>query len=290
MSFSEPEEVIDEDSNDQDTGILGFEGNNFEVDQGSNATKEETEITFKDATSNFVETQPRDGSVYFDSLRGDPAFANYIKRMMAKELKDERDREKKQRVVAPRTPKNSALPPVIQKSPARHTFPGTVNHNKNKGNNMVKSPSDTTLYAPALNKTEGGHKQIAVKRILNDQISGDNNNGVTHDFDKLNLDEQVNQFIEGIKQQLQDKRVIQDRNPQVDDTPRSRVVRVSEQVVPDEAVAGTSRDDDDAYQENVDAAKMKASDMIFEAERFKAAVNTPPGNNNHNFNLINEEI
>ena len=267
---------------DNNTGKLISESNDPD-EHGSLETEEETEITFKNVDSHFVELQPRDGSANYDSLRGDPAFENYIKRMVAKELKDERERALKQTVaVTPRTPVNTGVPRV-QKTQARHTFPGVSNTHGNKGKSMVKSPSDTTLYAPALNKTAVGRRQLAVDTILNEPVQPqETDSGGIDNFVNLNLDEQVNQFIEGIKQQMQDKRIVQKKGA----SSESEGVAAVPQCVA-EPVPGTSAEDV-MYQENVDIAKRKANEMILEAERFKATVNTPPGNASHNLDFVNE--
>ena len=109
-----------------------------------------TEVTFKKHPS------VANGGVKFDKLRGDPAFEKFIRKCVAKEIQNTEKGAKDQRGVDRR----SSIPPprvrsVVQKPTTTHSSAtpakGNNNGSKNK-NTFIKSPSDTTLYAPALSR------------------------------------------------------------------------------------------------------------------------------------------
>ena len=152
-------------------------------------------------------------------------------------------------------------------------------------NNMVKSPSDTTIYAPAF----GALINLPVQ---NQQIFG---NAVSqshcHKLDK-NMDlvpsapfapsigdsklgnegtdfvMQIIKFIEGIRTGDRDH-----SNKQQDSFPEKT----------------TPQGRSDVDQSRINAARRKANDSIIEAERFKAAVNNPPGIEHNPVNLALEQ-
>ena len=164
-------------------------------------------------------------STGFDTLREDPAFSKYIKNLVAQELKAERSKKSRE----------------PQKEKPKSKLQGE----------FVKSPSDTALYALALNKIAvvDKTKQI-VNNLLGEEIWRD-------------PEPDISKFIEGIR--------IKNQN-------RNRVVM-------DDAQPSTSRghnmegtgDCGVLEDPDVQTAKRKADKMILDAERFKATVNVPPG-------------
>ena len=170
----------------------------------------------------------------------------------------------------------TTVPHMEQATPKR------PNTNK-KGIEIVKSPSDTTIYAPALCRNTNtldavvnnillpdGRGQGSVGFTRSSPVAGTNflmNNGSS---DPVIVEQQVSNFVEGAREQVRQKE------------------RESHQDTP---VAGTSRDMEDS---NVELAKRKASKIILDAERFKASVNEPPGTysqeqSHSNVELVNDD-
>ena len=213
---------------------------------------EEQEVTFKTTEpgpSKRVDNQ-------FDFLKGDVAFEKYIKSMVAKEMQKEKDKLTKSRA-------------------------------GNQGD-MVKSPSDTTLYAPALAKTPDRTKQIVdsilnvscvtpVTRNLRIPSQGEGNvQVVANDM----VTDQIAHFIEGVRLEAQD----QDRRPSPVVPPvrerRQSNLGEGQGQMTRQAVAGPSSVvtlPPDNFNSDVDAAKSRANKLVLDVERYKAVVNAPSG-------------
>ena len=177
----------------------------------------------------------------FEMLQGDPAFTKFIQNMVAREMKAEKDKLSLNRT--------SALKDPISKNGKKTT----TNTTPKRGNgviNKVKSPSDTTLYAPALIKaTEITNKaDLVVYNLFNDQNIAAQTGGGGGD--------QISHFIEGIR--------------------RENSMDLQGRLEKDEPMPGSSRAGPTSI-DPVEEAKRKATDLILDAERYKAVVNTPPG-------------
>ena len=164
-------------------------------------------------------------------LKGMPAFTTYVKKVVAQELEAERATNKKQQPVreTPRTHQNKC---------------------PRKGRSMVKSPADTTLYAPALHRINNNsllNKDSPIRKIGQiDQTSQSKPDLVTN---------QIIHFIEGIRMNQSDQ-------------------------PGDSSTSGRKkalRDDMTDFNEQLEVAKRKANDLIVPAEQFKAGVNVPTG-------------
>ena len=272
----EEEEFLDSDVSDKEDGELEDEGESdiceSEADEYSTG---DSEIRFKrPSTIDFVADvteHPVAEQQQFEHLRGNVAFESYIKAMVAKELQEERKKVDKQpcRVVI-RKETQAPVQPVV--TPPRQDSKGTPKRTGIVANNvvdMVKSPSDTTIYAPALQRalTDNDPTRQIVQRILTDKtVSGSDNNNSTQNMGEAT--EQIINFIEGVRLEARTKVVSRD-SPSVKRGP------------PVEPQPGTSEehhnDEMDPYKEHIDVAKQKANQMILDAERFKATVNVPPG-------------
>ena len=82
------------------------------------------------------------------------------------------------------------------------------------------------------------------------------------------IDNQVSHFIEGIRLQTEDR---SQAGPSVPMGPTRAPVK-SQVVLP-----GPSQGFKDNFNANIDQAKERANQMVIEVEKFKAAVNSPPG-------------
>ena len=209
----------------------------------------------------------------FDKWKNNPAFERYIQGMVAKELEQER---RKSNVV-------KRNPAQVRGSPVRTPVKSKVVKNKGMVNDgVIKSPSDTTIYAPALCR-ETDRYQVAMNSILN----------VSNDKHELPVDDQVAKFIEGVRIESQNNaRTSQTEPRRIESQPRPGTSTAGA----NEAVQGAAHGDQ-PYVESIDVAKQKANKLILEAERFKATVNTPPGRNvqlieepRENLNYVEQEM
>ena len=144
----------------------------------------DNEISFRVCDLNVVEREiddqqdTTDGGVSdFSEFSGNPAFEKYIKTMVAKELEIER---RKSGTVRPPVEKRACLAKQREGS-----SPGEMQRNitatpqtakvkrGGKGNELenqlVKSPSDTTIYAPALNRINGGMDGVVNSILMRGQ-------------------------------------------------------------------------------------------------------------------------
>ena len=256
-------ELVEEESQDNEGQVQINDDTDFSVD---------SEVTFKKPINHDLQSEAED----FSYLKGNVAFENYIKKMVAEQIqstpKGNQGDASKRAVKGKRkreegTGGTSTLTPKKVKK-------GNDNAILNS-NELIKSPSDTTIYAPALNRLTSNvdHTKQIVDRILNDKGNGPNITapGVVCMPD---VTDQITHFIEGVRLEAKGKsstsgkdgqragHIIQDAGPstscEVSNEPHIRIFA-------------------DPHQEQIDAAKDKADKLILDAERFKATVNTPPG-------------
>ena len=143
-----PEQDVD---SDEQSGLLNYGMGNCNIHDSYEETvttpvwsEDETEVTFKANELSIVDgdvNAPEIGQAdQFKKYQGDPAFEKFIKSMVAKEMEQERSKWRKEQG---ESRKDVAV-----------TSKTTAGKDKNgKSRDMVKSPSDTTIYAPALNKS-----------------------------------------------------------------------------------------------------------------------------------------
>ena len=186
--------------------------------------------------------------------------------------------------------------------------------------NQIKSPSDTTLYVPALSRITDRSKLIIDNIVQNVQpligsgrseetsdgkhATGENEGGVSgHNVDELDesfITNQISRFIQGIRSQTKGNGVVQgasssSQNPTmlrsvIHRVPQKDQVQFEQHFIPNEPVPGTSKDGVvDEYTANVEEARDKANQMILDAERYKAVLNHPSGNECSQSNLLNTE-
>ena len=253
------EEFLDEDvqeTSDQEDGEIDGESDNEGLDEFANnetISNPDSEVTFRRKTPKKKEIQD------FSVFEGNMAFESYIKKMVAKEMAAAAANGKDNAVRNERTSK--VTKPTTPVKRGNFALSGDVN----------KSPSDTTIYAPALQRitNEVDKTKAIVDKILNDQSTdcgtmaiggGDVSDKITH-------------FIEGVRLEAKSKE------------PATSVGRSPNAMGPKPGcstdVSTLVKEIVDPYQEQLDAAKQKANQLILNAEKFKASVNVPPGGFSH---------
>ena len=162
----------------------------------------------------------------------DPAFHNYIEKLVAKEVSNAH------KDVDVGTPKGKVQ----------------ISARKVSKNKVIKSPSDTTIYAPALNKVVSLPRGSPLNRGGENQVN------------------QITNFIEGIRLQTPVQQHDDVRPGTSDDSNR----RDSQ---PRDQESGRPNIDD-PYE----VARERAKQMVIEAEQFKATINAPQGTQKTPFN------
>ena len=170
---------------------------------------------------------------------------------------------------------------------------GNAGNSHNVNGRLVKSPSDTTLYAPALklakqNRTQinptlvnlignevltSFQKDLTPKRInrkqdqFYDGVKNDNN---------LNMIDKISNFIEGIRLETSDRCADEEANVT---RPRPRIlVDASDNPQPSTSWGVRNNADNRISDEDkLSSAKTRANRIILEAEQYRAQVETPKG-------------
>ena len=290
--FPDDDEVRSNDSSDE---------GDLEMDQGSGASIVDSEVTFKRRVEPTITPS-------FQNLRGDPAFETFIKKCVAQEFKQAS--KKGQGHGDAKSGRTSIIPQPRVKSVVQKPTAATGKNPNSMPNTpagagivlnshavIMKSPSDTTLYAPALNRAVADPTRQLVNKILSPtsrdvEVTGFLPQSNPTDMSRVqteallrdsNMDnsgnggqftvteEQIARFIEGVR--------IQNNH----DNENNQII-VTDKGVP-APVPGTSRNSGviDEYANNLEVARQKANQIILEAERYKATVNNPPG-------IVNESL
>ena len=128
------------------------------------------------------------------------------------------------------------------------------------GEKLIKSPSDTTIYAPGLNKKGEGNKQsITIQWLSRENDMGQRRNN-------FNTEEMVSNFVESVRQEARDDQG--DHRQVVTDTRR---IETTSDIAPK------------GYLE----AEARAKQAVIEAEKFKAQIEAP-GNQLENLMLAEQ--
>ena len=150
---------------------------------------------------------------------------------------------------------------VWQKTPPQTGKPsGLVSTN----NNMIKSPSDTTVYAPALNKALAPASPVVMGHLpLPDESGSNHENRFRNEQINSSVapDQQITQFLEQVRLEVS----AANRDGNLGD-------EVQQQ--PDEVQPGTGRQEDPLQEK----AWGMANQAIVNAEKFRALLNPLPGN------------
>ena len=188
-----------------------------------------------------------------EHLSNDPAFHTYMKKLVSEEIRSEKQAMKSAKRGKGKDKKSGT--PVRQQC--------------NEGNRLIKSPSDTTLYTPAMRQIPLGTPIVnSLAQVVNDR--GQDTISPAHqatnqiecipvkeigNSQQLSSNEtkRISDFIQGIW--LESNRA------------REEVELGDQNVYP-----GRGLED-----KLVEAAKEKSRRMIIDAERFCATVNNPPG-------------
>ena len=272
--LEDSEFLDDEDDTDKEEGeLVGEEESGNEV-SGLGQPQPASGITEFNSGGDYISVvdpeitfkRPRtvvENNFDFKVLQNNVALESYIKGMVAKELEIERKKIREE-LTKQLTPKPNK--PIVNME--RESILKTPNKKSGMTSNVayqeiIKSPSDTTIYAPALSKISNNPnktKQI-VEKILNDNAGNCKSmNGVNED-----ISDQITHFIEGVRLEAKSKGTTADAGqPQPGTSKEPTEVRLDPARI--------------QYSEQVDLAKQKANQMIIDAEKYKATVNVPPGN------------
>ena len=247
--YDTEEGEIEEEEQEDFTGAEGLLSNHD--DDGRSV---DTEVTFKRVIN-------KEMNVDFSAVQEMPGFQNYIQKLVAKEVAAERER---------------SSPPVKgnrgNKDGTVETFKSPLRGNVNViGGNIVKSPSDTTIYAPALQRTPDRTRAV-VNSLLSDKTDQATKRG------EEGIDSnQIAQYIQEIRIQNDNDNMTLvglDRQHNKQGGGDVRSGRMSNNTAADQPQPGTSGV---AFSDDVAAAKDKADKLLIAAEKYKAAVNRPPG-------------
>ena len=249
---------------------------------GDNASEcESNVVTFKQPTGSIKTPQEK----IYQNWKDDPAFASFIKKLVTAEVNSVQESQSKQGSPAG----GSATPAVptevvstkqgggdvrgvrdeiqhnrVLKTPPRRDLAG--NSRVVTDTIQIKSPSDTTIYAPALNFLPN---QNRVADIVNPQANLDRTGEPITLVGQEKFDNQISQFIQGIR--LQSAVVV----PQSENQNTPPVQHV------DDARPGTSGIQNEQeivrnkFDRQVAQGKEKAAEIVLQAEQFKATVNAP---------------
>ena len=224
-------------------------------------------VTFNpNGPSNLVPTEAN-----YVQWKNDPAFSTFIKKLVAAEVSNASGSMREMptptkganRVVTKGrpTPVQSMEHSRVLKTPTK-VGPG----GNEKGGIQVKSPSDTTLYAPALNFVPNSN---LVTDVVNPQTEVGTNIPLNVNNDQF--DAQVSQFIQGIRMQ---SAVTVPAPAPVAASMVSRPVPAAG-AEPQPGTSGEGAVLVNEFDRQVAQGKDRAAEMVLQAEQFKAAVNTP---------------
>ena len=172
------------------------------------------------------------------------------------------------------------LTSTVQKQPA------TPNANNGKGKEMLKSPSDTTVYVPALQRINAvtgkevglnlpgsdgvkqsilGSDRLDVPVYLGEQQKASNNETRVNSQRKMSFSEK--EIMSKISDFVEQLRLEQEQN-QEEMSPQQPLLKLK--------VTAPGYDD----------ARRRSEQAIIEAEKFRAAIETTPTGRNQNFNEV----
>ena len=210
----------------------------------------------------------------FKAFQGNIAFEQYIKSMVAKELELEKKKLKDEAAKAVPT-QNRTFVEKDHKAQTGGQAIGTpktgvagIAQANNPHGDLVKSPSDTTIYAPALQRITNSvdRTKDIVGSILNTDNQMPNESG-EKGIPMLGITEQISNFIEGVRMEAKSPKI-----PSVIQVPVNQPLPSTSGEQPRVNLGP------DPFAEQIDAAKQKANQLILDAEHYKATVNIPPGN------------
>ena len=201
-----------------------------------------------------------------------PNLRNFVFKLM-----DERDNS---RVSQGETPGTSGL--VLRKDAhdARDKGPGNCDMDKaadqrivnGSQNNQIKSPSDTMIYAPALNKSfevrDLNNHLLNVNNLGPDIVDIRNSGMVPDKHDKhvnSNIMETISNFIESIRT----------GGPQIERGSGESSIPANRGHDHDEVVELMAREK--SAPPEFEQARLRAEEKLLDAERFKAKLTDPPG-------------
>ena len=234
-------EILDYEDNlddrDLDGGVETQKQRNLEDDVASTA---ETEITFKKPQTELSTVRPKTiDEMSTDELLEHPAICKLIQ---AIDGRHDRANQPLNPVCLDQVGKETGTPIKIAE--------GKVTQNCEH----VKSPSDTTIYAPALKQTSPfNHHGLLQPRLNVSHLP-------TRTFGNTNTNDRISRFVDVIREECD---AMPESQPQV----RSKVVEVRQSELVGE---GSS-----SHTAQLDRADKYSEDMVVQAEKYHAGVEMP---------------
>ena len=185
-----------------------------------------------------------------NELKENPQVQKLLKFMFKESGKKTDDKQKKSEV----RPKDPIARKLNLTDKRKKSNFAKGNNESKTGRNVIKSPSDTTLYTPALKKDyESQCGRIGVSLAL----AGD---------DQKDLISQISDFVEKVRQQTMAKENRFDREA----TPTPSTSGFGRHEIP---TNDRVRDE----TESLRIAKKSAEEIVINSEKFKASIYPPPG-------------
>ena len=256
--FSTDDEDLEIESESENEIVVADRTNDQDLDVSAN-----TEVFLNNNGLSGAATV----STNFDHLKENPAFQDYVKSLVAKEMK--------------------GCGSGGSKSPVKGT-PVKLENTYN-ANRLVKSPSNTTIYVPALHRNMNTISDKQPQNCFNNlqETLGHNLGNLRQGNGELQLDiaqlqhlqpvndnstniEQISNFIES---------VCQVEYPETSGSTTRKLTIGGGDVDcnQSEAVTATLPRKVQCFDQHVNMAKDKARDLILEAEQHKVTVNSPIG-------------
>ena len=221
--------------------------------------EDEMDTVMTSPMGNHTSIKPPNAQVNITQFQSDPVFKDLVSRAVAEQMKVEREK-----IIQELNRGNTSDGAQLKEKSPLKTPVRISAGNINKRTQVVKSPSDTTIYIPVLQKE---HKQIA-QTTLTPQF---HNPAVGNLFPSgdVNIEKQISEFVQQIRV--------------ADFDVGEQVVR---QTAPEtQPIAGTSRERPNTEQlqnievseENQEQAWAIADKMIVDAEKYKATLEKPSG-------------
>ena len=202
------EQMVEEDADDIVTTSIDAADNSFAI-EGNESIENESENELSDVETQIQESnnvkgdeetvgkkilnsrlqrdrsKEIDARKSFEHLKGNPPFDAYVKSLVSKQVMEEKKK----------TP--------TKMTPPRRVIPtgngGRITNNNLNSNRMLKSPSDTTLYVPALHKVPNNSGTENFVEEKSNQISWTTNQVSIPSNSQLQFTvQQISDFIEGI--------------------------------------------------------------------------------------------
>ena len=271
-SEEENEIMSDAEQSEDQTSDGEISDNNSEGDDREVGSIQEEEtnlgvVAFK---------QKANPSEQFEFLRGTPAFDDYIKKVVASEIRAE--------MKCGQQPSNSRK--KVKPKHNRKELAGDANGRQSpnrtgkkklgsRNNNLVKSPSETTIYSPAFRKLcsqgmENLSKNSPIRQLMLDDEENITQNELEVDLTTQGQSEPID------NEQNANEEKVNDITNQIVQFIKGIRMRGEEATEPSTSDRRGQKKKD-RFEIEMEQAKATTDQTVLAAEQFKAVVNSPPG-------------